>query len=132
MSRLIIYGGTKSSSDKLKKMGQTLMLGKDNVDVISNQIAYPITNNTIELTKLIPFEKAMNIASEKLSDGTVFTLCEADLIYSKVQLDTPIDGEATLCPHWRFNFFNPNDNKYLFAYVNAVNGQFDYFTYTEG
>ena len=132
LSGLTIYGGTISASDKHFNMGQTLMLGKDNVDVIASQTIYPITNNTTELTKLIPFEKAMDIASEKLSEGTVFSLREADLIYSKVQLDTTIDGETTLYPHWRFNFFNPNDNKYLFAYVNAVNGQFDYFTYTEG
>ena len=89
-----------------------------NYDIVSlkeyNQILTPV--------------KAMDICATSLSSSISFEISSCELKY----LSRYTNDEATslnVYPVWRFQSINTNDNLNYVMYVNAVNGDFDYYTY---
>ena len=115
-------------SSKYTLSGEAVMLGADNVDIVTNMILLPVTK-TNQVEGIISLYDAVQIASEKLSDKVVFDVNKAELIYAgdrNTELLT-----ASLSPKWKFTLFNPNDSKFYATYVDAVSGEFEYFSYTK-
>ncbi|MBQ8791363.1 MAG: hypothetical protein IJZ51_08630, partial [Ruminiclostridium sp.] len=108
--------------------GEAVMLGTDNVDIVTNMILLPVTETNL-VEGIISLYDAVQIASEKLSDKVGFDVNKAELIYAgdrNTELLT-----ASLSPKWKFTLFNPNDSKFYATYVDAVSGEFEYFSYTK-
>ena len=115
-------------SSKYTLSGEAVMLGADNVDIVTNMILLPVTK-TNQVEGIISLYDAVQIASEKLSDKVVFDVNKAELIYAgdrNTELLT-----ASLSPKWKFTLLNPNDGKFYATYVDAVSGEFEYFSYTK-
>lgn len=115
-------------SSKYTLSGEAVMLGADNVDIVTNMILLPVTE-TNQVEGIISLYDAVQITSEKLSDEVVFDVNKAELIYAgdrNTELLT-----ASLSPKWKFTLFNPNDSKFYATYVDAVSGEFEYFSYTK-
>ena len=115
-------------SSKYTLSGEAVMLGTDNVDIVTNMILLPVTETNL-VEGIISLYDAVQIASEKLSDKVVFDVNKAELIYAgdrNTELLT-----ASLSPKWKFTLLNPNDGKFYATYVDAVSGEFEYFSYTK-
>lgn len=81
--------------------------------------------------KMIPFESAVQIVSESLTDEVTFEVQDARLVYSTTEPDC-YDREKdfrNVTTSWKLTLYNKFDEKYYLCYVDATTGKnFRYFS----
>ena len=105
------------------------MVESDDVDVVYGYYANQYITSETAYKEIIPFEKACQIISEKMTDIVVFEVQRAELIYSEIMgkiSDGYVDVEnptSSVSPTWKFTLHNPNDIYDYICYVDAVDGE---------
>lgn len=89
---------------------------------------YSVTEQA-EYDSVISFKDVMRMLSEKFGAGMDLSLSRAELIYSGMY---PVneDDESVMAafPVWKFRCHNATDNFKYIVYINAVNGNIEYYT----
>lgn len=120
------YDGTETDANK--DLATAIMIKSDDVDVLyASYRAYAVSEETPH-TEMIPFKEAVKITSDKMTDYVDFQVMRAELMYrSKGNISGSwLIGEdkEPVYPSWKFLLYNPNDDSYYAAYVNALTGEF--------
>ncbi len=126
-----IRDGTQLSNfiDYTSCGGNAFMVESDDVDVVYAYYANQYITSETAYKEIIPFEKACQIISEKMTDIVVFEVQRAELIYSEIMGKTSdgyVDVEnptSSVSPTWKFTLHNPNDIYDYICYVDAVDGE---------
>ncbi|MGN0682814.1 MAG: hypothetical protein ACI4JY_03970 [Oscillospiraceae bacterium] len=122
------FSTTSSNSDRADFRSQAIISKKNYVDMAHRPAQPNVTEVGDVIDKIIPLDKAAEIASESLTQAVKFEVKTAELIYSGMtNRETYIDH---LCPSWKFMLYNANDNLYYNVYVDAVSGECTYFSYS--
>ena len=78
---------------------------------------------------VISFENAVQILSEKFGMGMNMQVSWAELLYSGMYPVNEGDNSVKKAfPVWKFKCHNTTDNLLYFVYINAVNGNIEYYT----
>ena len=128
--RYISMSGTILSNN-FTDLSQALMIKKNDIDAATDFA--PVVNmreTGEEVTKIIPLTKAVEIASEKLTQNVKFDVIETDLIYCGAMRGYTNDYPTVLKPTWLIRLINPNDALYYVIYVDAVTGNFRVYSYS--
>lgn len=117
--------GGRSSRD----LGIGEMIKSDDVDFIYGTFKTATIMEEQRFSEIIPFEKAVEITSEKMSEYVDFDVSSAMLVYCT---NADINGSGKLgetkepvFPAWKITLYNTNDNRYYSCYVNALDGGFE-------
>lgn len=122
----------RSAPNYFTRNGQALMIKKNDIDITLN--CDPITNFQDvgrEITKILRLKDAADIVSKEFSQAVKFDVVSTDLIYHGATEENKETKESVtiLKPTWIFVLYNSNDGSYYNAYVDAVSGEFDYYSY---
>ncbi len=122
------YTSSSASADRADYRSQAIISKKNYVDMAHRPAQPAVTEVGDVIDKILPLDKAADIASESLTQAVKFEVKTAELIYSGMNnRETYIDY---LCPSWKFMLFNSNDNMFYNVYVDAVSGECTYFSYS--
>lgn len=106
---------------------QAFMVNADDVDVVINLRFSKVTPSEKEIEKIVPMQKAFDIASESLTDQVTFRVDSVQFVYSgKYNEDYT---KAKLHPSWKICAYNPNDEYNYDVYVDAQSGECTYRAY---
>lgn len=108
-------------------LGQALMIEKDDIDTVVNLNMPDVKEVGEPIENICSLETAVDILSDKLTHGVKFDLLTIEFIYKGDYNDDYT--KVYMKPSWRFIAFNPNDNLYYCAYVDAVSGECSYISY---
>ncbi len=125
---------TEISNSKQDRKNYNLMPGVAFVlssDKINNYNDYERNydiDDTKEYTKIISPVEAMKICSASLSSNVPFEVSSCELKYLSYYTNEE-ETNLSVYPVWRIQSLNTNDNLNYVMYVNAINKEFDYYTY---
>lgn len=112
-----------------RDLGIGEMIKSDDVDFIYGTFKTATVMEEKQYTEIIPFEKAVTITSDKMTDYVDFEVKSAQLVYCT---DDDVGGSGRLgetrnpvFPAWKLTLYNPNDNCNYSCYVNVLNGEFE-------
>ena len=113
--------------------GQILLMYTDMLEYAAGTNYLRILDNIQTYTEIISFEDAIDIMSESVSGALNFEASCAEFVYTSYS-DTDADGNTLKynCPSWKLTAYNPLDTKTYCMYVNAINGDFHYYTFNKG
>ena len=86
-----------------------------------------------EYKSIVRFEKALDIVASSMTQDVTFEVKRIEFVYSQfphitaegyVQTDDGRPTDVSLV--WKFELYNPNDDKYYRCYVSAVDATFTY------
>lgn len=107
--------------------GEAIYCGEDDIDYYRNVQFPSVVGEGEPYEEVYSLEDAIDIMSEKLTPNVTFEVIAIDYIYRGAYT-----SQITLRPWWRFVTYNPNDGKYYNVYVNAKDGDCNYFSYVLG
>lgn len=99
--------------------------GDDVNDVYGTYRAQVIDKESaIDYSEVVPFENAIKLAVDTITDYVDFEVERAELIYTQDSGNSKF-GEAIdkVSPKWKFLLHNPNDDRYYAVYVDALTGE---------
>lgn len=115
--------------------GNAFMIESDDVDVLYGYYQLQYCSDLKSYEKIVTPEAIAKIISNKLTDGVVFEVKSAELVYTEKPKKTSegfIDVEnpsSEVSPAWKFKLYNSNDKYFYICYVDAVDGDnFRYYT----
>lgn len=107
------------------------MIKSDDADFIYGTFKTATIMEEKQFSEIIPFEKAVEITSEKMTGYVDFEVTSAMLVYCT---NDDISGSGRLgetrspvFPAWKISLYNPTENCVYGCYVNALNGEFEYY-----
>ncbi len=106
------------------------MVYSDEVDFAYHPGTETVIVDEKQYTDMIPFEEAIKIASEKLTEHVNFEVKSASIVYD-LNMGTDSTGRTVYPAHaaWKFVMYNKNDNLYYTCYLNARDrDKFNYST----
>ena len=115
-------------------LGTALMVRSDDVDYIHSVFGNEWTFDVNVCQEIIPVEDAIKKVSEKLAQSVTFEVISVELVYvgeyakdeqGHIIIDT---YEAAQRPAWRIKTGNLNDDCSYICYVEAVGGNFCYYS----
>ncbi len=84
---------------------------------------------TAEYDSVIPLDKVVQYVSEKFGFGMNLSVTRIELMYSAIYPVTKNDRTVMKTfPVWKFKCYNKTDNLIYNIFVNAVNGNIEYYT----
>lgn len=87
---------------------------------------YSVTEKA-EYDSVISFKDAVQMLSDKTGAGMDMSLSRAELIYTRMYSVSEDNSVTAAFPVWKFRCYNETDGyKYIF-YINAVNGEIEYY-----
>ncbi|MCM1167476.1 MAG: PepSY domain-containing protein [Lachnospiraceae bacterium] len=105
-----------------------LMIKSEDIDM--SYCCMPLTNISVvgePIAKILSLKKAVDTASEQLTQKVKFNVLSTEFIYNGVIKD---DGSCNMMPTWEFRLYNENDALYYTVYVDAVSGECSYYKYS--
>lgn len=82
-----------------------------------------------EQTEIIGFKAASEILDQFFAENVEMEVKRTELVYCTF---TDREGNRTARPCWQFRGINATNSQAVMAYVNALSGETDYYSYTEG
>lgn len=114
-----------------RDLGIGEMIKSDDVDFIYGTFKTATIMEEQQFSEIIPFEKAVEITSEKMTEHIDFEVKSAMLVYCT---NDDIGGSGRfgetrnpVFPAWKISLYNPVENCNYGCYVNALNGEFEYY-----
>lgn len=108
--------------------GEALMIKNKEIDTIVDLQFPNIKQDESIIQNICSLESAVEIMSNTLTNGVIFDVNSIEFVYKG---DYSSDYKtAFLEPFWKFTIYNPNDTLFYCVYVNAVNGDCSYISYT--
>lgn len=114
-----------------RDLGIGEMIKSDDVDFIYGTFKTATIMEEKQFLEIIPFEKAVEITSEKMTGYVDFEVTSAMLVYCT---NDDISGSGRfgetrnpVFPAWKISLYNPTENCVYGCYVNALNGEFEYY-----
>ena len=129
------YSGSRTYDATM--LGTALMVRSDDVDYIKGIFGTEWTFDVNVCKEIIPVEDAIKKVSEKLAQSVTFEVISVELVYvgeyakdeqGYVNIDT---YDAARRPAWRITTGNLNDDRSYICYVEAVGGNFCYYSTPE-
>ncbi len=112
------------------------MAVSDDVDQAYGIPRSAVISDEIHYTDIIPFERALEIVHDSLSDRVSFTIYGAELVYTPKQADAAVqveDYQRQTTAAWKITLYNPRDGFYYVCYTDATDGgNFRYYRISSG
>lgn len=106
---------------------QAFMVSGNDVDVVINLRFPKVTPSENAIEKIVPMQKAFDIASESLTDQVTFRVDIVQFVYSGQYNEDYT--KASLRPMWKICAYNPNDEYNYDVYVDAQSAECTYRAY---
>ncbi len=123
-----IWDGVNAGSGR--DMSYGVMVETDDVDYTYSTFSSHRGFDETQYTEIVPLEKALETASEELTDYVCFEVERVELVYrwndETSGKDVGEDRNHTY-PSWKFTLYNPNDELYRDAFVDALSGEVKIF-----
>lgn len=107
--------------------GNVFMLSSDKPDSIVGVNLNHTAENVQSYTKIISPEKAVDIISSSVTGATELDSQSLEFVYTPYK-ENEEDEISHYSVSWKMTAYNNNDNLTYCLYVNAINGDFHYFT----
>ena len=119
-----IWDGVNAGSGR--DMSYGVMVETDDVDYTYSTFSSHRGFDETQYTEIVPLEKALETASKELTDYVCFEVERVELVYrwndEMNGKDVGEDRNPTY-PSWKFTLYNPNDELYRDAFVDALSGE---------
>ena len=123
-----IWDGVNAGSGR--DMSYGVMVETDDVDYTYSTFSSHCGFDETQYTEIVPLEKALETASEELTDYVCFEVERVELVY---RWNDEMSGKGVgedrnpTYPSWKFTLYNPNDGIYRDAFVDALSGEVKVF-----
>ncbi len=115
-----------------RDLGIGSMIKSNDVDFVYSTFKTETVIEEKQFTKIMPFEEAVKIVADEMTDYVDFEVKSAQLVYCS---DNDIDETGKLgntrwpvFPAWKIVLYNPNDEYNYSCYVNVLDGKFESYS----
>lgn len=126
------FSDSSDGKEYSRQMAEVFMIESDDVDTFMDIGVHKPYTITDEITEIVSLQRAVEIASQTMTNSVVFQVRQAELVYTAYYPEKGNYSTVIAQPEWKITAYNANDDLIYLVYVNAQNGEYRYQKQTAG